>query len=470
MFRRYFTRCTICLCASVAELVDAADSKSAFLREVPVRVRPEAPSFFFFMRIALLFFFACLLLPVHTFSQGSNNAESTYDEVRNFVYQIRVIDKESGKKLAIGSGFQFTESGHIATNYHVIASAILYPESYYVEYLHHSGETGRLELLNIDIIHDLAITQRADSTKAHLSLGDHELAKGARIYSLGNPLDLGMTIVEGLYNGLLENTLYEKILLSAPINSGMSGGPAIDENNHVIGINVQTTGNDIGFLVPVDYLHLLYAKTIAADFTPITDWYGHIESEILTHQRTFIGQLISRPPEDWLHLKNFTLPGMISDHFKCWGRSQQNDEALHDYNGSYCSVNDSIYISQKLRTGALSYNYLWSGSRTLNPFQFYTMYSNWIKDSPEFRNAPKQEVNNFTCHDDFVDAGNANWKASFCIRSYKKYPQLFDAYVAMNWVDQPTEGMMFALSMQGVGKEESIMLAEYFMTHIQWTK
>ena len=51
------------------------------------------------------------------------------------------------------------------------------------------------------------------------------LPKGERIYAMGNPLDLGFTIVEGTYNGLVDKSYDERIHFSGAINPGMSGGP-----------------------------------------------------------------------------------------------------------------------------------------------------------------------------------------------------------------------------------------------------
>ena len=55
---------------------------------------------------------------------------------------------------------------------------------------------------------------------------------------MGNPHDLGMTIIEGTYNGLIQTSRFQKILFSGSLNSGMSGGPAMDDKGRVIGVGV----------------------------------------------------------------------------------------------------------------------------------------------------------------------------------------------------------------------------------------
>ncbi|MBL8012713.1 MAG: hypothetical protein JNN05_02585, partial [Candidatus Omnitrophica bacterium] len=51
----------------------------------------------------------------------TDEAQRLYKKHQRAVYQIRIINLSSGKKSAIGSGFQFTKEGHIATNFHVVS-------------------------------------------------------------------------------------------------------------------------------------------------------------------------------------------------------------------------------------------------------------------------------------------------------------------------------------------------------------
>ena len=64
------------------------------------------------------------------------------------------------------------------------------------------------------------------------------LSQGERIYSMGNPLDVGFAVLEGTYNGLVERSFYPSIFFGGALNSGMSGGPALDEQGRVVGVNV----------------------------------------------------------------------------------------------------------------------------------------------------------------------------------------------------------------------------------------
>ena len=72
--------------------------------------------------------------------------------------------------------------------------------------------------LGVDLPNDLAIV-RLDKHDAPFFTFDKtamagDLPKGERLYSMGNPLDLGFTIIEGTYNGLVERSYNDRVHFS----------------------------------------------------------------------------------------------------------------------------------------------------------------------------------------------------------------------------------------------------------------
>ena len=189
-------------------------------------------------------------------------AGSLFAASRPAVAQVRVIDTASGDKAAIGSGFQISADGLVATNFHVVAEAAHEPTRYRLEYLGEKGVAVTLRLLDVDVVHDLALLRADTPLPGVLTQASGELAQGERIFSMGNPLDLAMTIIEGTYNGFVEGARYRKILFSGSLNPGMSGGPALNQHGEVVGINVARGGEQISFLVPVSYLESLRQKAL----------------------------------------------------------------------------------------------------------------------------------------------------------------------------------------------------------------
>ena len=404
----------------------------------------------------------------------TDEAQAIYESCHPSVVQIQVIDLATGKKTSIGSGFQFTPEGHIATNFHVVAEAVHSPQRFRVESVRHDGATDPAEILDIDIIHDLAVIRGHESSSVYLSLGRSDLSKGTRIYSMGNPFDLGMSIAEGIYNGLMEDSFYKKILFSGSINPGMSGGPAMNKDREVIGINVSTAGNEVSFLVPVEHLEELYARVLAAPTASGTigvsdapQWKKRIAGQLTQNQDRYVKRLLD-PDWNTLVVGEAKVPGELLNVFKCWGKSEDKEKDLYTYAYINCSTSDTIFLSPGFSTGNILYKYFWLASKGLNPVRFYTLYENHFRVPNPYENAEEEDVTNFQCDNDFVDAGGRDTKVLWCARQYKRFPELYDIDLSLALVDRNDRGLLVEVVALGVGKTNAVEFARKFLKEIQW--
>ena len=220
---------------------------------------------------------------------GPPDAQEIFRRFGDRGVQVRILDRASGSKSTIGSGFFIDGAGHLLTNFHVIAELVHHPDRARAEIVEDSGETTPVELLNFDVVHDLAILRAERNHDSYLELAADEPRKGTRLYSIGNPYDLGSSIVEGTYNGLLENSLYEKIHFTGAINPGMSGGPVINAVGKVVGINVATAGNELSFLVPAKYATRLSAQTLAPIYRRPESFLQLLDAQLLQNQEWTTG-------------------------------------------------------------------------------------------------------------------------------------------------------------------------------------
>lgn len=399
----------------------------------------------------------------------TDEAQKLYEKYQKAVYQIRVIDLASGKKSVIGSGFQFNAEGYIATNFHVISDAVHEPKRFKIEFLRFDGTIGDVQVEAIDVVHDLAVLKSNDKYETFLEFGGSEFPKGTRIFSMGNPHDLGMSIVEGTYNGLLEKSLYRKIHFSGSLNGGMSGGPAIDNKGRVIGVNVATSGNQLSFLVPIEYLKELYAtvEENPGKDQPTPEWNKVIEDQLVKNQSALVNSLIDASWEVLL-IGNATVPGEMTNLFKCWGDSKNANEELYQWASLRCSSQDDIFIANDLRTGRVIYNYVWVQSKGLNPFRFYRVLEYWFSQPFQFDNAREDDIRNFQCETDIVRIAGENWKSILCARQYKNSPNLYDVNLNMASLDHYKKGLLIEMVALGVTKEKSMALVRKFMGGIKW--
>ena len=177
-----------------------------------------------------------------------------------------------GATQAQGSGFVYDEQGHIITNQHVVDGA----ESVSVRFS--DGSTHDATVVGSDPSTDLAVLEvdAPASLLKPLRLGkSSELAVGDGVIAIGSPFGLEQTVTTGIVSALNRQinspndfAIDDAIQTDAAINHGNSGGPLLDLEGRVIGVNSQieseSGGNDgIGFAVPSDTVARIAAELIA---------------------------------------------------------------------------------------------------------------------------------------------------------------------------------------------------------------
>jgi len=400
---------------------------------------------------------------------AKDEAEELFASHKQSIFQIRVIELATGNKAAIGSGFLIDSQGHIATNFHVVSNLVHQPKRYRLEYATVEGITGELTLIDIDVVHDLAITKSDITEIRPLSISNKKLSKGTRIFSLGNPHDLGLSVVEGTYNGFLEKSLFDKIFISGSLNPGMSGGPTLDHAGKVIGINVSTAGNQLSFLVPVKFLKPLLKNVTDKTAQEPKSLQQRIEEQLLGHQEFFLTKLLEAKWET-TELGPFKLPGSINPIFKCWGDSDSNEDALMEHAYSNCYSEDQIYLEQQFTTGGMAYTYDLYRSKNISSLHFYNLYSTEFGRTIRVNSVKKEQLSNYDCHVDFVKVAEKDWKMSTCARQYLKFPSLYDVATSIALVSEQDVGLIVQFVIAGVSKDISLKLIQKFLSQITWLK
>ncbi|MBU4333396.1 MAG: serine protease [Candidatus Omnitrophica bacterium] len=428
-------------------------------------------NFKFAFKISLANFIILVIFANNSFSNDiTDEAKDLYIEHRNSVYQIQIVNNATGKKSTIGSGFQISKDGHIVTNFHVVSSAIHSPEDYRVEFIRSDDTIGSAQILDIDVVHDIAIIKSDPNESSFFHLRNSDIEKGTKIFSMGNPHDLGMTIVEGTYNGLMKESLYKKILFSGSLNPGMSGGPAFNRKGEIIGINVSTAGNQISFLVPVEFLSELFKVAKTKSVTKSLSWDAVIERQLSKNQNDYFNKILS---SNWnnLSIGNVEVPGELTSAFKCWGNTPEVQYTLFKSADIFCSNEDVLYLSSNLWTGEMLFRYKWMYSTGLSTFRFYNLYENQFKEKYDYPNAKKKsDVTNFKCQTEFVNINGMDWKIGLCSRNYKKYRSLYDINLSMSSVGEKMEGLIVELVALGVNKTKALDFIYKFIGNIKWQK
>ncbi|MCK4507888.1 MAG: trypsin-like peptidase domain-containing protein [Desulfuromonadales bacterium] len=429
----------------------------------PVLSKSECGGFLLPLRIAMLL--GCLLLWAPA-SMADDTAEKIYAAYQDNILQIRIVDRGSGSKSSIGSGFSVGGNGLIVTNYHVIAELISRPENYYAELVGNGGETDDLTLLAVDVVHDLAVLKLATPRDTYLQLAEARPVMGEELFSFGNPHDLGLTIVQGTYNGLLEKSLYEKIHFTASINPGMSGGPTLNRLGAVVGVNVSTAGNQISFLVPVSYVIDLLTK-VPEEPPDAEALVASVRDQLLANQASYMATLQEAPFAS-VPIGNYQLPGKLAPFIKCWGDSKPNRDVLYEKVYQSCASSDDIYLSARQETGIIRFRHELFSTEDLNPIRFYNFLEKHINNPHLTLKGREESFTNYECRSDFVSHGEVDAKVIFCLRGYKKYEGLYDVFLTATTLLKNNEALHTTLSLAGVSNENAQRFAQTYLEAIQW--
>ena len=377
----------------------------------------------------LLIFAALSMLPLSLLAQETTPDFSEYYEQ---IYQIRVSSSRAGSKSSIGSGFQVSAGGLIATNYHVISDYIQSPEQNVVQYRSYSGEIGELEVLDFDVVNDLALLRIEKPAEKYFELVPPApigtlAEKGGLLFAIGNPRDFGVTLVQGFNNGLVAHSYNDQLLFSGSLNPGMSGGPALDPHGRVFGVNVATAGSQLSFLIPAAKL----AALIEAKRTVLpTNYQDEIAAQVKAWQQPRLQELIDSewPVETFSERDVF---GEIRNDIQCWGDSNEsNPNRTQDWVTKSCQAANEIYLSGQLSIGQFSFSFTEQKPIKLGAFQFVRSLSPAMSAD---NNSNFENSTNFECVVDFIDSDDASqyYRISTCVRAHKKLTGLFDGLLAV---------------------------------------
>lgn len=197
-----------------------------------------------------------------TAARGSAPAESA-DDILDFLRQMPRRPSSS-----VGSGFIVDKSGYILTNAHVVE------DSSRITVRLDSGEEYIAKVVGTDEETDVAVLKiETGKDLPFVKLGNSEKARvGDWVLAIGSPFGLSRTVTAGIVSQTKRETpggsAFQKFIQTdAAINKGNSGGPLVNMDGEVIGINSQiatSTGdyNGIGFALPANEAANVYRQIV----------------------------------------------------------------------------------------------------------------------------------------------------------------------------------------------------------------
>jgi len=424
---------------------------------------------------AILVFWAALAaataapapLPPLPAAPPADGTQRAFAGARAKLLQVRTLLRGQDSQASVGSGFLVSDDGLLVTNYHVVSQYALQPAQYRLVFATADGRQGALQLLDVDVVHDLALLRPADPSllagrgKLEFRPAAEPLLRGERIRSLGNPLDVGFAVVDGAYNGLVERSFLPTIFFGGSLSAGMSGGPALDDQGRVIGINVATRrdGEQVSFLVPASFAQALMQRSRNAK--PVTDpMYPRLVAQLLVHQDALTQAFLAQP---WRPAGNahYRIPVPQEQFMRCWGRSTPPESRGLQFERSDCAMDSRIYINGALLTGYLAVRHEAYDGRRIGTLRFLERYAQSFRN--EFFGTGSRQQTPPQCEERTVAGAGLPLRAVLCMRAYKKLVGLYDMSLLVATLDGADTGAQGRFDVFGVSFDNAQRLAAHYL-------
>ena len=212
-------------------------------------------------------------------STSGLSVNAIYKRAYRGVVEVKVNSTSNGpfggsqEQSAEGSGFVYDTSGHVITNQHVVDGATSVRVTFW------NGKNYSAKVVGTDSSTDLAVLDvNAPSTILYpVALGDSSKVQiGDNVVAIGAPFGLAETVTAGIVSALHRQitspngfAIDDSIQTDAAINHGNSGGPLLNAQAQVIGVNAQiesdSGGSDgVGFAIPSNTIRSIASQLISS--------------------------------------------------------------------------------------------------------------------------------------------------------------------------------------------------------------
>lgn len=404
----------------------------------------------------------------------SNAARVRLDAARDSVVLVRGFYGDAASSAFHGTGFAVGSEGFIVTNYHVVAEAVLHPRRFRLEYLTSDSRRGRLRVYAVDVRNDLAVVRPEEKLDLPpLRLRTDIPRPGARAYSIGFPLNLGLTITEGVANGVVSSGFEQRIHYTGAINSGMSGGPALDAGGTVYGVNVSVVANRqlVGFVVPARHIEPLLRRALAPldEGRSPTQLRAMIAQQALAFEPAVLdpwppGQAATAQATQTLF--GYRLPTRPGPAFECTTTgSNEAREGLRTETVS-CQARAGVLLLLDLEVGHVSFQHRVVRSQGLHALQFARRVNDLAAGI--VRQGSSRHVAPFACRSALVSLDGFDARISTCARQYRLFAGLYDIAVTVTSINSTERAVVSQLDLRGVSFEAGMQFVRRYLGAMQW--
>lgn len=296
------------------------------------------------------------------------NSRELYERIRPSVVEVVTQNRTNLGVSSVASGFVTHRKDWVITNYHAISDSIFEPDEHDLRIVAMDQGKLKAEILAVDIQNDLAILKVEQALRVPLlALRETLPDRGESGYSMGKPGSYEHSIVSGTFNGVSEKASSPLIIFSGPINGGMSGGPTLDSQGRVVGVNVATSTQHqlVGLAVPAEAVGQIIRRT-NQQTPPSMD---ELRKDIARQVSAFNQQIVMRfdlPTHSVRRLGPFQVRGDISTDQPCSASRKDTPNDHFKRTDQRCDTSSSLYISDQQRAAHIVMGSFWFHSEKMS--------------------------------------------------------------------------------------------------------
>ncbi len=410
-------------------------------------------------------------------------AQRVFQTTKSKVFQIKTAISPESPKSSYGSAWIIDKDGLLVTNYHVVSQAIQKTKSYQL-YLVIDDKPYPATIKAVDVTHDLAIIKVNRVFPQSLALAKTQPTQGAKIFSVGLPEDLNMSITEGNYNNIIEYGPYQLIHMASPLNPGMSGGPTLNANGEVVGVNVSVlmSRQSISFAVPNQFLLPLLKKAKDKSSNSDLKLQSEIESQLIDVQNFLTAQALSpreAPEHSNRNTQNIGAPKWniqpLPAFLKCWSDSDDDSKSKHHSVKQICYVPHAAFIDNQLTSGSFEISWQLLSKKKLNTLQLYQVASDEFNAEDRYislflRSFTEKDdlLTRYTCNENlYKNSKNILFATATCMRGYKKYASLLNLDFKAKSLTKDGDIMILKMALSGFTYENAKKMIEKSIESIE---
>jgi serine protease Do len=395
-----------------------------------------------------------------------SSASTSFEKLKPLLFQVKTSSGATAEKSSYGTGFVVGKDGYLLTNYHVVAGAIWQPltEKVFVVSNH---ENIPAQIIDIDVVHDLALIKTTLKFSKTIQLTKNPPTAGATLHSLGLPEDLDWTVVTGVYNGLIKRGPYELVHLTTPLNPGMSGGPTVNTQAELIGINVSGLlfSQSISFAVPLRFAKPLIAK--AQVTTAPVDLIQSIHSQLQKVQDELTATMLTSLSSSKI-LETWSLPNFANE-FKCWGQKSPETEKRYTVTYERCEIDHRTQLTPEISSAFIRVETSMIQNNEFNFFAFFHFLNlEWARDEIDpvqvFSKNIKVNYGPYVCQRARVPH-QSQIQVEICTRPLIPFTDLFEIHLKAIQRVGSKQALKSYVILDGFNQSNFLLILDKYLNH-----